>query len=246
MDYTEIKNKQKKKSLTKSEKKVFIQQGEKKIKESGKKLDRFTELNKNTNHINYKIFHLFRDPFVYVNAYTKISKNKGALTEGCQDENIVVNFGLEQAKRIAKKIIQGNYNFSPVKRTWVPKPGRKTKRPVDVPTQSDRIVQEVVRGILEAVYEPVFKEWGEKTNNLSNNYGFRPKHSTWSALEKLQKYSQRCNIVIEGDIISAYNNVDHDRLLGILRKRIKDKKFLKLIKNMLKSGVIDGGSINIV
>lgn len=149
-------------------------------------------------------------------------------------------FGLEAAKNIAKKITEGTYHFSPAKRTWVPKPGKKKKRPIDVPKQSDRIVQGAISGILEAIYEPVFREHGQYTNDLSNNYGFRPNLSCWSAVDKIKRYSQLCNIVIEGDIVSAYNYVDHDILLKILRGRITDKNFLKLIKNMLKSGIMDG------
>jgi group II intron reverse transcriptase/maturase len=148
-------------------------------------------------------------------------------------------FGLTQAKSITKRLISGTYKFAPVKRTWILKPGKKKKRPVDVPSQSDRIVQEAVRGILEAIYEPVFLEQGILTNHLSNNYGFRPKHSTWTAIQKLERSSRLCNIVIEGDIVSAYNHVDHDILLKILKKRITDKKFLQLIKQMLKCGIMD-------
>ncbi len=228
-----------KKKLTSLERKKLIQEGKKKIEKLGKFLTKHTERNQNTKHINRKIFHLLRHPFIYVNAYSKISKNRGALTKGYQDDGTMTYFGIEQAKNIAKQITDGTYTFSPVKRTWIPKPGKKKKRPIDVPRQSDRIVQEAIRGILEAIYEPVFRELGEYTNDLSNNYGFRPNLSCWSALDKIKRYSQLCNIVIEGDITSAYNYVDHDILLKILRERITDKKFLKLIKNMLKSGIMD-------
>ena len=72
------------------------------------------------------------------------------------------------------------------------------------------------------------------------NFGFRPKKSTWSALENIKIRSHAPNFGIEGDIASAYNTVDHDILLKILAKRIKDKHFLKLIHNLLKSGVMYG------
>jgi len=228
-----------KKLLSKEERKNLIEIGKKKIKKLSNKLEKHTEKNKNTNHINYKIHYLLHDPFTFVNAYTKISKNRGALTKGYKDNSDIKYFGLEKAQIIANKIKNDKYEFKPVKRTWIPKPGKKKKRPVDVPTQTDRIVQEAIRGMLEAIYEPVFKEWGKKTGNLSNNYGFRPKHSAWMAIEKLERYSRRCTTIIEGDIVSAYNNVDHDILLKILECRIKDKKFLKLIKKMLKSGIMD-------
>jgi RNA-directed DNA polymerase len=227
--------------MKENRKKLTLNMGLMDIEARSKHLREHTRRNENTDHVNYKILHLLHDPFTYINAYAKISKNKGALTEGIQDEKIIQLFGLEKATTIAKKIKQDKYEFKPVKRTWVPKPGKKKKRPIDVPTQSDRIVQEAIRGILEAIYEPVFAEFGEKTKNLSNNYGFRPNKSCWSAIEKLKLHSKRCNVVLESGIVSAYNNVNHDILLKILSRRIRDKKFLKLIKDMLKSGIMDQG-----
>lgn len=236
-------NKKQQKDSKKNSKQNIIE-GIEFIERLGRDLGGHTRRNEDTSHINYKIHYLLHDPFTFVNAYAKISKNKGALTKGVDDDNVIQLFGLENATNIAKKIKEDKYTFKPVKRTWIPKPGKKKKRPIDVPNQSDRIVQEAVRGILEAIYEPVFKEFGEKTKNLCNNYGFRPKQSCWSAVEKLKLHSKRCNIAIEGDIVSAYNNVDHDILLKILSRRIKDKKFLKLIKDMLKSGIMDQGKFH--
>lgn len=229
----------KKKNLTKNEKFKLLAEGKENIEKLVIPLRNHTNRNKNIGHINHKIMHLLYDPFTFVNAYTKISKNQGAMTEGVDDEGTMRLFGLVTANRIAKSIKNNKYQFKPVRRNWIPKPGKKKKRPIDVPTQSDRIVQEALRGILEAIYEPEFKTWGITTKNLNNNYGFRPGKSTWSAMDKIKKYSQRCTIAIEGDILSAYNNVDHKILLSILKKRIKDKKFLNLIKQLLKCGVMD-------
>jgi retron-type reverse transcriptase len=125
-----------KKLLSKKERKNLIERGKKQIKKLSYKLDRHTERNKNTSHINYKINYLLHDPFTFVNAYTKISKNKGALTKGYKDDGDIEYFGLKKAKILAEKIKNDNYEFKPVKRTWIPKPGKKTKRPVDVPPQS--------------------------------------------------------------------------------------------------------------
>jgi group II intron reverse transcriptase/maturase len=231
--------KKEKRILSNEERQELLKQGKKQIEKLSKKLTNHTKRNKKTNHINHKIFYLLHDPYTFVNAYTKISKNRGALTKGYDEDNIMEFFGLKKAEKIAKQIKSEQYKFKPVKRTWVPKPGKKKKRPVDVPTQSDRIVQEAIRGILEAIYEPVFIEQGINTNDLSNNYGFRPNLSTWSAIEKLKKHSQRCNTIIEGDIVAAYNKVDHDILINILKQRIKDKKFINFIRGMLKSGIMD-------
>lgn len=230
-------------TYTKKEKKQFLQQEHDRIKKISKKLNNHTTRNKSTEHINYKVFYLLHDPFTFINAYSKIGKNKGALTKGVEDDEPIKNFGMIKAKKIAESIKNGRYKFKPVKRTWIPKPGKKKKRPIDVPNQTDRIVQEAVRGILEAIYEPEFVKQGVDTENLSNNYGFRPNISTWDAIKVLEHKSKRCNTIIEGDIVSAYNNVDHDFLINIIKKRIKDKKFIEFLKQMLKSGVMDAGTL---
>jgi hypothetical protein len=98
------KNIKEKKIFTTKEKKKLIENGKTFIIKLGKTLTRHAERNKNTSHINRKIFHLFRDPFIFVNAYTKISKNKGALTEGYEEDKVISHFGLEQAKTISKKL----------------------------------------------------------------------------------------------------------------------------------------------
>ena len=133
----------------------------------GNIIDRHAERNKNTNHINRKIYYLFRDPFIFINAYTKISTNKRALMEGYNDDRTIFYFGLTKVINLAKKISNGTYKFSLVKQTWIPKPGKKSKRPIDVSTQLDRIVQKAIRGILEAIYEPIFWNMKRKLKNLA-------------------------------------------------------------------------------
>lgn len=235
----ELKKKKESLKFDKQARKQIIQTGKKLIENLSKKLANFEKNNKNTKKINYKIYYLLLDPFTFINAYTKISKNAGALSKGYEDDNFMQMFGLSKALTIVKKMKKNDYKFKPVKRTWIPKPGKKKKRPIDVPTQSDRIVQEAIRGILEAIYEPIFQEFEKKTKLLCSNCGFRPGLSCWTAIDRINTYSKPCNISIEGDIVSAYNSVNHDILLNILSQRIKDKRFLKLIKDMLKSGIMD-------
>nr|YP_009519478.1 hypothetical protein [Rhipiliopsis peltata]AYC65445.1 hypothetical protein [Rhipiliopsis peltata] len=204
-------------------------------------LEEHTRRNKDTSHINYKIYYLLCNPYTFVNAYAKMSKNKGALSKGVEKEETTF-FGRCNANQIAKKFKDDNYQWRPVRRTWIPKPGKpfpKIRRPIDTPTQEDRIVQEAIRGILEAIFEPEFEEFEKSTNYFSTNYGFRPKKSTWDAVQILKYRAQRCNICIEGDIKSAYNTINQTLLLEKLQTRIKDKKFIKLIKNLLKSGIMD-------
>jgi len=212
----------------------------------GTKFTRHTFKNQNTTHINYKIYHLLGDPFTFVNAYTKISKNDGALTKGVSsDEEMTKFFGQIQAESIAKKFRSNSYKFKPAhinyKRVWIPKPGKNKKRPVDTPTQEDRIVQEAIRGILEAIYEPEFKEFESANNLRCTNFGFRPVKSTFDACTALKMHGQKTNMVIEGDIKSAYNSINHDILINILGRRIKDKKFINVIRELLRSGTMDDG-----
>nr|QUX32886.1 hypothetical protein [Blidingia minima]QUX32896.1 hypothetical protein [Blidingia minima] len=121
----------------------------------------------------------------------------------------------------------------------MPKPRKNKMRPIDTPTQEDRIVQEAIRGILEAIYEPEFCAFEKLNNYRCTNFGFRPGKSTWNAIETLYQKAQSSTYSIEGDIVSAYNNVDHDILHNISKRRIKDSKFLLVIKNMLKSGIMN-------
>lgn len=205
-----------------------------------KKLEKHSSRNIDTKHINKKVYYLLHDEYTFVNAYAKISKNKGALTKGiASDEEVIKFFGKSTAKNISEKFLKETYTWKPSRRTWIPKPGKSSLRPIDTPTQEDRISQEAIRGILEAIYEPEFKEFENLTKGLSNNFGFRPNKSTWSALENIKNRSRRTNICIEGDIAGAYNNVNHNKLLNILSKRIHDKKFLKCIHSLLQSGIMD-------
>lgn len=228
-----------KKVMSHLEKQVYMGEAQNQIMKAGEHLMKLNHRNKDTNHINRKIYHLLCQPFTFVNAYGKISKNKGALAKGHLEEGTMELFGLKTATTIANSFKNGTYKFSPVRRTWIPKPGKSKKRPIDTPTQKDRIIQEAVRGILEAIFEPEFKKFEIENKLQSTNYGFRPKRSTWTAIETLKKKSGRCNLVIEGDIVSAYNNVDHKILIQIIRRRVKDNRFIEMLEKMLKSGIMD-------
>lgn len=98
------------------------------IEERSRHLREHTRRNLDTAHVNYKIQHLLYDPFTFINAYAKISKNKRALTEGINEKRTIQLFGLEKASILAEKIKQNRYEFQPVKRTWIPKPGGEKKK----------------------------------------------------------------------------------------------------------------------
>lgn len=213
-----------------------------KIAHLGKDLSRLVQRNTNTQHINYKIHYLLCDPFTFANAYAKISKNVGALTPGANDDEIMAFFGKANAIELANKFKNKNYKWKPARRTWIPKPGKKKLRPLDTPTQGDRIVQEAIRGILEAIYEPEFTEFEKGNNFRCTNYGFRRNKSTWNAIDNLKYKGGGTTYAIEGDIAGAYNAVNHQKLINILKRRIRDRDFIEVIRQMLRSGIMDKGS----
>lgn len=193
-----------------------------------------------TSRIHTKIYWLLTKPFTFANAYGNLSRNKGSMTPGISGGNIS-GFSWKDCEELAEKIKKQEFTPKPVKRIWIDKPGRKEKRPLGIPTIQDRVVQEALRGILESIYEPVFKETDKNSNLKCNNFGFRPELGCWDAIDRIKIYGQGINQVIEGDIKGAYDNVNQQNLISTLQKRIKDKKLLNLIKKFLRAGIMDMG-----
>jgi retron-type reverse transcriptase len=204
-----------------------------------KPLKDLTNRNKDIAHINYKIYHLLTRPYTFVNAQINMKLNKGFLTKGI-NRNKITNTYFEQSSaiKIAKEIDIQSYKCNPVRRVWIPKFGKNKTRFTDASTQLDQIVQEAIRGILECIYEPEFKAWDIYTQNYASNFGFRAGIGCWDALYNVKSKSQGTTWVIEGDFNNAYDSIDHIILISILSRRIKDKKFLILIKNLLLSGIM--------
>lgn len=171
-----------------------------------------------------------------ITAINNLRGNKGTATAGV-DEKTLDSMDRTNIQRILDQLKKGEYKFKPIKRIMIPKPGKKEKRPLGIPTFEDRIVQDMIRMVLEAIYEPIF------TNRHQNsNYGFRPKKCCQNAIEVTQQKGQAMEWCIEGDIIGAYNRMVHKRLMKFLREKIKDERFLKLIEDGLKSGAIHEGN----
>jgi len=177
---------------------------------------------------------LYREDFI-VQAITKLRPNKGTGTPGI-DKGTLDEIGTINLALMMKQLKDRNYKFQPVKRIIIPKPGKKPLRPLGIPTFNDRIIQEMIRNVLEHIYEPVFENY---QNNV--NYGFRPGKSTQQAIQKLKLQAQNMEWCIEGDIKGAYDNVNHKILIEILSERIEDKELLGLIGLGLRCGSIQKG-----
>jgi len=188
-------------------------------------------LSKQTIKENYQYDRLYRNLYnadFYLKAYSKIYKNKGSAIKGIDDET-ADGFGEEKIQAIIASLKDESYQPKPVRGINIPKQNGKT-RPLGIPTFTDRIVQEVCRMILDAIYEPIFSQ---------SSHGFREKRSCHTALIEVKNTFSGVNWFIEGDIKGFFDNINHQVLINILRKRIKDEKFIRLMWKFLKAGFVE-------
>ncbi|MEW6114627.1 MAG: reverse transcriptase domain-containing protein, partial [Thermodesulfobacteriota bacterium] len=193
-----------------------------------KRLDSIIDLSRQGKRIN-GLFRLLSAPTLWEQAYEQIAPNKGALTPGADPENTLDGFSLERMQRIMAAVLDGSYRFSPARRQYIPKANGK-KRPLGIPTADDKLVQAAVKIVLEHVYEPAF---------FDQSHGFRQGRSCHTALTEIRRTWHGMKWLVEVDIVGYYDNIDHDILLGLLRKRIDDERLLQLIRRMLKAGYLE-------
>jgi len=196
-------------------------------------LDEMYLLSKEGNEPYYDLIELMTNRETIITAIHNIKANKGKYTAGI--DNKVIDDFLHMDERKLLNIIRttiGSYNPSPVRRVYIDKQNGK-KRPLGIPTIIDRIVQELARITLEPIAEGKFYEY---------SYGFRPYRSTEHAVAEILERIRRSKTywVIEGDIKSFFDNINHNKLIEILWGiGIKDKRFLMIIKKMLKAGIME-------
>ncbi len=175
---------------------------------------------------------LFNEQMFYV-AYQRIYAKQGNMTAGT-DGKTVSEMSIRRIENLIASLRDESYKPHPAKRVYIPKKNGK-KRPLGIPSFEDKLVQEVVRMMLEAIYERFFE---------STSHGFRPRKSCHTALEHVQKTFLGTKWFIEGDIKGFFDNIDHNVLIGILRERIADERFLRLIRKFLNAGYIENWKYN--
>ena len=175
-----------------------------------------------------KVYRLLYNKNLYYTALDQIYNNKGAGTMGT-DNDTIDGISDKKLDEIIESLKNESYKPKAVRRTYIPKKNGK-QRPLGIPSFSDKLVQKVTTMILEAIYEPIFKE---------NSHGFRPSKGCHTALMQIKEEWTGITWVVEGDIKGFFDNVNHEILINILRKKIKDERFLNLIRKFLKAGYIE-------
>src|SRR5215211_9048040 len=190
---------------------------------TGEKLRAISEVARKGRRVK-DLRRLMNHPDLWMQAYLNIQGNKGALTRGT-DSTTMDGFSPERAANLVELIRERRYKPKPVRGHSIPTKIAGKMRPLGSPSADDKLVQEVVRMILERIYEPLFKD---------SSHGFRPKRSCHTALKSMQKGWTGTKWLVDIDIKGYFNNINHEILMELLKKKIEDTQFLNLIRDMLK------------
>ncbi len=165
-------------------------------------------------------------------AWEKVRANAGA----CGVDGITISrFAKDSQSRLLavnEQLKRGTYQPKPVKRVWIDKPGSAEKRPLGIPTVTDRVVQAAVRMVIEPIFENRFAK---------HSYGFRPRCGCKDALRRVEELLHAGHAhVVDVDIKGYFDAIPHDRLMALVREHVADGRVLGLIEGFLKQGVIEG------
>ena len=180
-----------------------------------------------------RLYRQLFSPRLFLMAYGRIYANKGAMTPGVTRETVD---GMSQAKigKIIGALRSESYRWSPARRVYIPKKNGK-RRPLGMPTWSDKLVAEVVHLLLEAYYDVQFSD---------RSHGFRPGRGCHTALSEVAAVWTGTHWFIEGDISDCFGSLDHQVLLSVLAEKIHDGRFLELIRRMLQAGYLEDWTWN--
>lgn len=190
-----------------------------------------SSLQNHSSDKSYTFERLYRNLYnreLFLLAYQNIYASQGNMTKGTDGKTIDA-MSLNRIDGIIASLKDESYQPQPSRRTYIPKKNGKM-RPLGIPSFDDKLVQECVRLLLEAVYEGGFAK---------TSHGFRPKHSCHTALSQAQVCFTGVKWFVEGDIKGFFDNINHEVMIGILAERIEDEKFLRLIRKFLKAGYLE-------
>jgi len=176
-----------------------------------------------------RVYRMLFNPDLFLLAYGKIYRNAGAMTPGVTGET-VDGMAMGKIQAIIDALRQERFRWAPVRRTYIEKKNSTKKRPLGLPTWSDKLLQEVIRLLLEAYYEPQFSD---------RSHGFRPGRGCHTALREIQHGWHGTVWFIEGDITDCFGSLDHSIMRSILAEKIHDGRFLSLIDGLLQAGYLE-------
>jgi group II intron reverse transcriptase/maturase len=184
-------------------------------------------------------FHVLYDriaqPHILREAWQRVKRNRGAAGIDGETIEAIVGLGEEQMLvELRDLLVEGRYRPQPVRRVHIPKPGRPAeRRPLGIPRVRDRVVQTAVRLVLEPVFEASFRDC---------SYGFRPKRNAHQAMERIRtEVNAGKRWIVEIDFADYFGSLDHELLMKLVARRISDRRVLRLIRQMLKAGVMEDG-----
>jgi group II intron reverse transcriptase/maturase len=175
-----------------------------------------------------RVYRLLYNPELYLQAYAKLYPNDGAMTRGVTSET-VDGTSLAKIEQLITSLREGTFRWTPVRRVQIPKKNGKT-RPLGIPTWKDKLVQEVIRSILETYFDQQFSR---------HSHGFRPGRGCHTALTEIQQTWTGVKWFIEGDIAQYFDTIDHEILIDMLGEKIHDEHFLQFMRELLKAGYLE-------
>ena len=181
----------------------------------------------------YGLLELATNPVTIITAIHKVKANQGRNTPGSDGQRMrdILTMDYEEVIQQVQQAFL-DYQPKPVRRVWIEKPGKKEKRPLGIPSVIDRIIQEIVRMVIEPILKAQF---------FDHSYGFRPMRDATHAIARVHHilWQAKCTYAVEGDIRAFFDHVNHNILLKKLWKMgIRDKRILMLVKKMLKAGIM--------
>ncbi|MBV9256813.1 MAG: group II intron reverse transcriptase domain-containing protein, partial [Ktedonobacteraceae bacterium] len=196
------------------------------------RLEVIRKQNANCAWTNCDLYRLMFKPELYILAYERIKSKPGNMTPGT-DQETIDGFGMDEINKLIEEMRTEKYQPNPVRRALIPKSNGKMRK-LGIPSARDKIVQEVVRLILEAIYDSPHGAYFK-----DSSHGFRRSRSCHSALKDIQGKWSGTTWFLEGDIKACFDDINHEILVNIMRKKIKDERFLNLIWKFLNAGYQD-------
>jgi group II intron reverse transcriptase/maturase len=176
-----------------------------------------------------RVYRGMRSPALFLMAYMNLHGNAGAMTNGVDPKDHIDGMSLGRIHNVVQTLKDGTFRWKPARRVYIPKT-KGNHRPLGIPGWTDKLVQEVMRLVLSAYYEPRFS---------THSHGFRPNRSCHTALGEIVRTWKGVKWLIEGDIEGCFDNINHELLISIIGRDIHDTRFIQLLKDLLNVGYLE-------